>query len=287
MNQQEWLKRGWTVAALMVLAGCESSVSIDLTVEQPSDYEITETVLSVRGLEFRSSGGGTETIEFRDPESVLTFSYLDGQTLRLLTDEELSTGTYTGVRLLFDDDADESYVVRDNEELPLTIVAGDAYASINMQIEDDEDDEFSFTLVLDLRQSLRESADDEFTLTPVMRAVDTDEAGELAGIVEDDCSEEESFGEEAAIYLFAGNDVTPDDRDGTSPEPYATAGIFFETAQNRYTYFVPFLEPGNYTIALACRGDLDDPAEDNDLQFTSIDNIEIEDGEVLRYDVGS
>jgi hypothetical protein len=277
------------VAAVVAtaLAGCEGSVSVDLGSEPPANVNIQQLVVPITGVEFRTNSGGTERVEFRNGEAVDLLDYLEGDTLRLLTEEELGEGSYTGVRLLFDQDDEDSTYLTDftNQEYPLTIEQGE-FAQISMTIEEDEDDEFDFTLTVDLRQSLRSNDDgDEFTLQPVLRSARTGNSGTLIGTAEDNCAGGDDFGEEAAVYVFQGGAVEPDDRDGTGVEPYATAAIFFDAFSNAFTYQVSFLPEGRYTVALACRGDLEEPDEDDDLEFRPAREVEIEAEETTEFDV--
>ena len=86
--------------------------------------------MSLLGLEFELSGGGTRTLDFRDGEPVDLSTSSDGDPMRMFTDETLDAGDYTGVRLLFDGDFDATVVDTEGGEFPLTLQDG-AFADVN------------------------------------------------------------------------------------------------------------------------------------------------------------
>jgi hypothetical protein len=275
------------VLMLALLAGCEGDVTMDLTTEQPADPTITQVVADVRGLEFRTSGGGTETLEFTDSQQLDFMLYADdADTLRLFTSEEMSEGTYTGVRLLFDEDrADEAFVTdTDGTEFPMTLAEGD-YASLAFELEDRESNSESFTLMLDLRQSLTFDDDsDEYTFTPVLRAVASDDISSIEGNVAVNCPAGDTIGE-GAVYLFQGNDVTPDDLDASGVEPFATAPVLTSADNSSFFYSLRVLPEGDYTLALTCIGNDEDAATDEDLEFRNIINVELDNNEAQILDL--
>lgn len=276
------LQRLVTIALLALLAGCEGDVTMDLTTELPADPNIGQVVANVRGLEFRTSGGGTETLEFTDSQQLDFMSYADdSDALRLFTGEELSEGRYTGVRLLFDDDQDDAFVsVSGSGDFPMTLAEGD-YAALDFELEDNESNSESFTLMLDLRQSLSfDDDEDEYTFTPRLRAVRTEDISRIDGNVSVTCPAGDSLAA-GAVYLFQGNDVTPDDLDRTGVEPFATAPIFPSNNNSSFFYSLRVLPEGDYTLAVTCIGNDDDAATDEDLEFRNIVNIELDSNEVL------
>lgn len=260
---------------------------MDLQTELPADPDINGVVANIRGLEFTTSGGGTKTLEFTDSQQLDFMDYADDDNvLRLFTSEELPEGNYTGVRLLFDEDeVDNAFVTKTaGTEFPMNLVDGD-YASLRFNVEDNESNSDSFTLLLDLRQSLSFDDDtDEYTFTPVMRAVDTTEASRIDGDVSVTCPAGDSLSQ-GAVYLFSGRDVTPDDLDGAGVEPFATAPVFTTQAGNAFFYSLRFLPEGDYTLAVTCIGNDDDPVTDEDLEFRNITNVELDSNESITLDL--
>ena len=275
-----------TLGLLALLAGCEGQVTMDLATELPADPNVTQVVVYVRGLEF-TGGSGTRTLEFSDTEQVNLIDLADDNgALRLFTGEELPEGSYTGVRLLLDDDrADDAFVsTGSGTQFTLNLADGD-YASLSFSIDNNENSDDSFTLLLDLRQSLSFDDDnDEYTLTPKMRAVDTSEMSRIDGDVSITCPAGGSL-ERGAVYLFQGNDVTPDDIDGSGVEPFATAPIFTATSGGGFFYSLRFLPAGDYTLAATCSGNDEEPSTDEDLQFRNVVNVNLDDRETITRDL--
>ncbi|MET0535405.1 MAG: DUF4382 domain-containing protein [Steroidobacter sp.] len=276
------------IALLALLAGCEGDVTLDMTTELPADPNITQVLANVRGLEFRTSGGGTETLEFTDSQQLDLMSYArDSDALRMFTSEELPEGSYTGVRLLFDEDQDDAVVSvagTGGGDFPLTVAEGD-YASLNLEFEDNESESESFTLMLDLRQSLSfDDDDDEYTFTPVLRAVRTEDISRIDGDVSVTCPAGDSLNA-GAVYLFQGNDVTPDDIDGTGVEPFATAPVFASNNDSSFFYSLRILPEGDYTVAVTCIGNDEDAGTNEDLEFRNVVNVELDSNEVQTLDL--
>jgi len=271
-----------TLGLLALLAGCEGEVTTDLATELPADPNITQVVADLRGVEFSKSSGGTETLEFLDSQQVDLMDYTeDNGVFRLFTSEQVSEGSYTGVRLLFDTDrADDAFVnTFAGRQFPLNLADGD-FAPLSFSVENNDGSSDSFTLVLDLRQSLSfDDNSDEYTLTPRLRTAETSEMSRIEGNVTLTCPAGDSL-ERGAVYLFQGRDVTPDDIDGAGVEPFATAPIFTST-QGGFFYALRYLPAADYTLAVTCIGNDEEPSTDEDLEFRNVINVSVDDRETL------
>ena len=267
----------------LLLAACDGRFSADLATDPPADPVINQLQVSLLGLEFRTSDGSISTLEFRDGELVDLLDLREGNPLRLFTSEELPSGSYTGLRLLFDEGEDASVVNTDGDVFPVLLVDG-PYAPVDFSVEDNESSSEQLTLTLDLRQSLSfDDIDDEYTLTPVLRAVRTSQAAQISGNVTASCPAGTSLILGGAVYAYAGVDVTPDDLDGTAPGPFATTGVTLGTDTGQFSYALRFLPAGDYTLALTCRGNEDELLADDDLEFGDGVNVTVEEGsQVLR-----
>jgi hypothetical protein len=284
-RRSRFRKRDLSIAASVFMASCEGTITTDLATEVPADPNIRQVVAPFLGIEFERSDGGTESIELTNAEAIDLMAFVSGDPIRLLTDEDLPEGNYTGVRLKFDaDDTDNAFVIDGiGSERTLSIEDGE-YADIDFNVAEDESSSESLTLTLDLRLSLSANEQDEYHLAPVLRSIPTDQAGAIQGIVTAACLSED-LGENApAVYLFEGQDVTADDfDDGQDVEPFATAPVLLTTDQ--FTYELRFIPEGSYTIALACNGAEEDPTTDEDLDFQATQNIELDEGETLQQDL--
>lgn len=278
--------RAIVLLAGLLLAGCQGQVTVDMVTDVPADRRIQRVNASITGLEFRKDNGGTKKLSFTAGQPVNLLDYLDGNALRVFTNEDLSEGTYTGVRLTFEaDPADDPVIVdADGDTFPLTIAEGE-YADLKFTVEKDKSSSDSFTLTLDLRQSLIfNDADDEYTLQPHLRSVEAGESGQITGFVDTTCPSGSSLANGGAVYLFTGEGVEPDDRDGAGVEPFATTDVF-QTTDGRRAYGLRFLPPGDYTIAVTCEGNLENPdTDENEMDFQRTDNVRVEEDRTVRVD---
>jgi hypothetical protein len=273
------------IAALgLVLAGCDVRFTADLGTDAPADPDVSSVEANVLGLDFRRDDGTRVTLEFRSGEFVDLIVLQDGDPLRLFTDEELPAGRYTGVRLLFDEDESDNAVRANNDEFPLLLADGE-FAAVDFLVEDEERGQEKLTLVLDLRQSLSfDEARAEYTLTPRLRAIRTDDAARIEGTVTVACPAGTTLATGGAIYLFSGADVQPDDLDGAGVEPLATTRVV-DAVIARPRYALRFLPAGDYTLALTCKGNEDVLAVDDDLAFRNIANVQVDADDVLQRDL--
>jgi hypothetical protein len=272
----------------LLVAACEGGrFTGDLATDAPANSDITQIQVSLLGLEFRTSDGANPTLEFRGGEPVDLLDLVTGEPLRLFTSEELPAGTYTGVRLLFDESVDASVVDADGLEFPLMLADG-AFAPVDFTVEDDDRDgsSESRTLMLDLRQSLEFDSDtDEFLLTPHLRAVRTGEAARIDGGVAVACPVDGSLTLGGAVYLFTGSGATPDDIDGSDAEPVATTRVVVDSITLQASYALRFLQPGEYTLAVTCFGDTEVVDGDDDLQFQSVTDVQLDEQDLVRVDL--
>jgi len=278
-------RRGNAVALLgaLLLAGCDGRFSADLAADAPADPAITQVQASVLGLAFQKATGESENFEFRGSAPVDLLGLLAGTPMQLFTSERLSAGQYTGVRLLIDGNADLTVVNSIGGEFPARLVDG-PFAVVDFTVEDQQRSSESLTLTLNLRQSLTfNDVDGEYTLTPTIRTVRTDEAAQLTGFVNVTCPASVPLTTAAAVYVFAGADVLPDDVDGIGIEPYATSRVDLSTGV--ITYLVRFLPPGDYTLAVTCTGDLDQPDTDDAIDFVATQNARLAAGQTLQLDL--
>jgi hypothetical protein len=269
----------------LLLTGCEGTFTADLSVGAPADPDIAEVRATLRGLEFETSGGGTKTLDFRDGELVDLMEYTDGSPLRLFTDESLPDADYTGVRLLFENDTDVTVVDAAGGEFDGKLEQGE-FADLSFSVQEDERSQDSFVLTLDLRRSLAfDEGTDEYTLEPVLLAVETGKAASVGGLVDLDCPTGNTAARNGAVYAYAGRDVVADDVDGAGVEPVASARIESTVGTVTRRYELRYLPPGDYTLAPTCRADEDEPEANNALEFGPAVNVRLEAGEAAELDL--
>jgi len=272
------------LAAAILLAGCEGSVTIDLASSAPADPAIDQVLVNLNGVQFR--GGGSSSLEFEDTETIDLNAY-GTEVFRMFTEEEIDESTYTGVRLLFDTDSLEEnrVILLDGTEVDLVI--GDIeFSDVRFEVDEDASNQETIALTLDLRQSLRFDDDnDVYVLTPVMRAIRAEDAAAISGGIFAGCRAGTTLAEGGAVYLFLGEDVTPDDLDIAGAEPYLTTFAGLDPATGGQGYSFPFVPEGDFTLALTCRGNEDDPLFNDELDFVSQGNLSVEAGDTAILDL--
>jgi len=102
--------------------------------------------------------------------------------------------------------------------------------------------------------------------TATVKAVGTtpsDTTGDANGCLADDPNIDVGN----AVYVFAGDNITPDDIDAMDPEPVTVIPVE-PNAAGEYVYRTA-IAPGTYTIAFTCQAGLDDPDKSDDLKFVA------------------
>ncbi len=88
------------------------------------------------------------------------------------------------------------------------------------------------------------------------------------------------------MYVFAGEDQTPDDR-GSSIEPYLTTRVGPDAISGTSAYSFEHLPDGRYTVALTCDGHEDDAATNDDLRFQNIANVRVRAAQTTTHNIGA
>jgi len=273
---------------LLLLAGCEAQLDVDLT-DGPLDGA-DAVVLRVEGIELLKEDGTKVSVDADKAQDVDFLQYRNGTTLRLVQGAEVPAARYTGVRLRFADEG--STVLRsDGGEVTVEMPEAGEFATAELDIGDEDE----AALVLDLE--LRLSLDDEtastghYRLTPVLRAMESDESGVVAGsvdasLVEDDsCRGGRTLLRGVAVYAYAGHGATPIDyarEDATRVQPLSVAAVY--DGGDEYLYRFSYLPEGSYTLALTCQADVERPASADTLVFTRRRNVTVEQGETASID---
>jgi len=223
----------------------------------------------------KPQGGAAFDVTFDLPVSVDLKTLHSGNTALLLGGEIVPAGRYEWVRLAVNAEFDsvlDSYVIEQgggqvelwvpsgaNSGLKLvsgfTVVAGG---------------QSSFVIDWNLREGLvQPPGQPGYKLQPALRITDMQEYGTIEGTVDallvsdPTCTSDTNTGEGNVVYVFSGSTITPDDIDGVAPEPLTTAEVRLDDMSGAYFYRVPFLAPGNYTLAFTCQA-ADDRVPDDE-----------------------
>jgi hypothetical protein len=272
-NIQRILLAGLTAAAL---SGCDDdnnwgTLSLGVT-DAPVD-DAARVVVEFTGVELRHQDGGVESFVFDAPRRIDLLALQGGGSELLLEDEEVPAGHYEWIRLSVNADrtASTSFIEYDDGTVfPLFIPSGnEAGLRLVSGFDVPAGGSADFTLDFDLRRSVVRPPGlaPNHILRPTVRLVDNTEIGSIAGEIDealifpasgDACS--------PAVYVFAGLDVAPAEVTEDAG-PLTTALVELEEPTGQYRYRAGFIAAGDYTVALTCEADADEPDSDDGIAF--------------------
>ncbi|HKY92288.1 MAG TPA: DUF4382 domain-containing protein [Nevskiaceae bacterium] len=287
---KEWLP---LIFAAGVLAGCggggsdSDSGTLKLAVVDAPIDDAKEVVVSFTAVELLDAGGQVvETIDLNPDVQVDLLQHQGENSFFLIPGETVPAGVYDSVRLITatsnascNDAGPASYLTTlDDVQHPLIVPSGGSSGfKVKGPITVAAGGTGDYTIDFDLRKSIAVRGNTGcYNLKPVLRVVDNAEIGTLRGTVAaselaaSDCNADGVTGQGAAVYVYQGADVIPDDVDGTPSEPL-TAGLLTPDGQGNFSYEVGFLLVGSYTVALTCEAGLDDPEADETLAEDPVD----------------
>lgn len=270
-----------TAFLILALTGCggggggSGTGTLNLAMTDAPVDGVDQVVVEFTGVTLKPQGGAAFDVTFDQPVSVDLKTLHSGNTELLLGGEIVPAGRYEWVRLAVNAEFDsvlDSYVMEQgggqvelwvpsgaNSGLKLvsgfTVVAGG---------------ESSFVIDWNLREGLvQPPGQPGYKLQPALRITDMQEYGTIEGTVDavlvsdPTCTSDPNTGEGNVVYVFSGSAITPDDIDGVDPEPLTTAEVRLDDMNGAYFYRVPFLAPGDYTLAFTCHA-ADDRVPDDE-----------------------
>ena len=267
--------------------------SLNIT-DAPVDGVI-EVWVRITGYTIHAVDGDTVSRDF-DPVDVNLLSLQGTNSLKLVVNDVVPVGDYNWLRLHVNATIDEvfdSYVtLQGGNSYELNIPSGSQTGlKINTPFTLEADMLASRTIDFDLRKSLVLTGSGEYQLRPTLRLVDDALAGSVSGAVNatlisspDQCSDNDpNTGN--AVYVYKGFDVVPEDLNDFSINDVITANVVWsdeydenETDDDEfkgYMFEVGFLEAGDYTIALTCQADQDDPETMDSMVFVYTKNVTV------------
>lgn len=272
------------------LCGCEQDLAVDLAGAPLEGAQAV--VLEVSGLQLLRSDGSSLSVPLDDgaDDPVDLVALQQGRSLRLATRTDDFEGDYTGVRPQLRSSG--AYVQRaDGSRYTLEVVRQPDYAPLKFSLERGEALSLLVTLPLPFSVS---TAGDDYELRPVLSAVSRDDAARLGGdlaltlLESDECRAGRSTGRGVALYLYSGFDRSPvdyDETDSSTQRPLAYAPAQFEAALGGWRYSFPALTPGDYTLALTCQADQENPTRDDALRFLRQANVRLATSADLERDL--
>jgi hypothetical protein len=288
--------RAAALAALgLWVAGCSgggddpSGSGATLTVslmDAPVD-DVTAVHVQITALWLKGPGGPAKQLPMKQTPMNVNLLGLTDQNAALLIDAEpLEPGDYEWLAMDVNADFDgvmDSYVMTEiGGQEELRVPSGRVRLVSGFEVGANEGVELMFDW--SLRKGLVDPPGQPgFLLKPAFRVIDVNEFGALRGTVAmativaagdpNGCATDDAdLAVGNVVYVFAGANVTPDDVDGTDPEPVVTVPVA-QNAAGDYVYRT-ILQPGTYTIAFTCQAGNDDPEIDdsgtpNEIEFVA------------------
>ena len=258
------------------------SLSVSIT-DAPLDGA-TEVVVKFEAIELKPLDGESINITFDEPQSIDLLALQFGLTEPLIQNESLEAGDYVWMRLAVDADEGEmdSYIsFEDGSSYSLNIPSGNTTGlKLNQSFTIPAGGSSHFTIDFDLRKSVhsRGNNSDDYVLRPTLRIEDNTEVGAIFGYIATNLVSAESCDDGLAVYAYAGADITPDD-EGSNLSPLTSTTPIYNAEDDRYDFQISFLLASEYTVAVTCDADNDDPETDqSELDWTIIEvqNITVE-----------
>jgi len=261
----------------------EEQLTVGLTV---APVDIAEKiVLILHGLSFQAEDGQTTRFDFDTP---LTIDLLDLQSSRerLLDQVRLKPGRFTHLQLLARGDTHgiDAYVIPkgDTQAYPL-LIPDHVWFGIDTNFLMPEQDSQDLTLVFDLRRGLTGSASQgAFEIRPTFRLVETNNAGTIAGLVDErlwagNCSTEGN-----AVYVFTGTRSILADMNQAHDEPFLSIAVRTSASNQRGRYEFGYLPRGAYTLTFTCQADRDSPFQSDNISYSAPLHRSIQAGSVTE-----
>ncbi|MFU8817285.1 MAG: DUF4382 domain-containing protein [Pseudomonadales bacterium] len=271
------------------------ALSIYIT-DAPVD-SVEEVWVQFSGVQVKPRSGPALDFSFDDPITLDLLALQGENHAPLLVDAELPAGEYNWIALAVNADFDsqlDSYVVTDTgahvelrvpsgSQSGLRLVSGFTITANRNT---------SFMIDWDLRRALiKAPGQPGYLLRPALRITDLTEYGSIAGSVDDallmdaGCRNDLATDQGNLVYVYEGADVEPTDIADAYTGPLATARVAQDDqAAGAYTYSVPFLSPGDYTVAFTCQGLEDDPEATDDLVFVQPQNATVVNAQTTEVD---
>ena len=232
-------------------SGNLAGFSLRLT-DAPID-DMTEVVIRVLEIELKRTAGGWLKYTLATPVTIDLLSAQGTSTAELLNNVQADSEEYKEVRLIVDGTPMANYVrlVSDGSMHNLDIPSG---STSGIKVKDNfsvsNSGETTIVIDFDLRQSLRQNGGpNNYSLDPVTRMVDIDNAGHIRGTVHPplltapSCSDGDVDTYNAA-YIWAGHNAPLEDidDDGDGENPVATTAIAYNPNAG-YLYEAAYLPP--------------------------------------------
>lgn len=274
-------------AALLLLAGCQSQVSVQAASSGALDADHVR--LAVDQVLLRDSGGTVVPLDSDDTGVKDWLAFGGGATLTLVSGARLPQGHYVGLALAFG--ASGAELDHGGATDPIDVSNASGFTGIDVSVQGN--DTLTLWVGMDLRLSLSDqtSSGGGFALLPRLNVVDLGHAGSLSGTIaasveqSQGCLQGRTAPDGAAVYAYPVTGLAPyDDSASAAPHPTATAKVAWN-ADDTGSYAFPHLAPGSYTIALSCVASQDDPIAAQGLTFAARGDVAVREGGAATLDL--
>ena len=282
-----------TISMALGLAACSGGggggnetgrLSLAIT-DAPVD-DASSVVVQFSGVAFKRAGAEPEQVQnlTPSPRQLDLLQYQEGRAALLLDGVTLPAGDYEWIRLIVDNETGvrDSYIVlTGGQECELEVPSGaESGLKLNRGFPLPADGSVALTIDFDLRKSIHappgqqgaaEACTQGYLMRPTLRIVDDANVGAIGGHVASELVTEQCL---PKVYVFSGAGATPDDIDGTDPDPLVVANVAVENGSTAFAYRAAFLPPGPYTVAFTC--DDDDATVDDTLTFFGAQDVTVQ-----------
>jgi len=286
------------IAVLAFLAACGGGGSSSPDTQQfgrmtlrVTDSPVTSArrvVVEFTGVEVKARDGNTEVFDFA-PRQIDLLALDGGGSEILLSDEMLPAGEYESIRLKVNAgrQASDSFIELDDGAIhPLFIPSGNQTGlKLIRGFTIGAGSTHNFTIDFDLRKSVIHppGLGEPYLLKPVLRMVNNLEVGTIdgtvaAGLIVDGCV--------AAVYLFTGADIVPDDL-GSVASPLATTAVNLDNTTGAYKFRIAYVPTGTHTLAFTCGADDDNAETDDAITFATPLNATVTAGQTTTVEIAS
>lgn len=276
-------------------SGSTDTGTLSLNVTDAPIDSAQHVFVAFTGVSIKPQNGPAFDIDFVDSNGdpqVKTIDLLDQQgpnSEPILVNHTLNAGRYNWIRLkvLASETSMDSYIVLDGgEHYPLYVPSGDESGlKLNNGFDISAGGAATFTIDFDLRKSVvaPASAPLPYKLKPSLRMVSNNNVGHISGSIGSvSLNDASCTGSDYAVYVFAGDNVLPDDVDGDAIDPVSTSLVSISRSAE-YHYALGFLPEGNYTITFTCQADADHSDSDDAIAFIGTDNVTVTSGSTTTY----
>lgn len=298
------------LSASLLLTACGSGDSfgtdtnlVTLKITDAPVDEAENVWVEFSAVTFKSDDGEDITFDLDPAQSINLLALQGSDSQALVENVEIPAGDYNQIRLAVNakhDTVMDSYITINGSQHELRVPSGsETGLKLNTPFTISEgttgmtvaDENSVYTIDFDLRKSIVNAPGQGYILKPVLRLVQNINTGTISGTVDSqllvgtNCSDQLPLTGNA-VYVFSGENITPDDIDGNDPDPVTTAFVDYNIDTGIYSYEVGFVSEGNYTLALSCSADLDNvDTDDSTVLFDAVDNVSVVAGESTEHNI--